>query len=145
MNISIEHVSSDDLPEVAELYKELSGRCTNITKMRCSFNWMQSNPDYIVLGARDQGYLAATLLAVICHDILGDCRPFMVIENVIVSSRYRRQGIGTNLMRSIEEVAAERDCLYIMFVSSSARTDAHQFYEAIGYKSDFVQGFKKYL
>jgi GNAT superfamily N-acetyltransferase len=145
MKVLVEPVALDELSDVARLYEELAGRPTDLGKMEQSFSWMQSNPDYVVLGAKLSGIMAGTLLGIVCRDILGDCRSFMVVENVVVSSSQRRQGVGKALMEKIEEIATERNCLYIMFVSSSARTDAHQFYESIGYQSDFVQGFKKYL
>ena len=145
MKVSVEPITLNELPDVARLYEELAGKPTDLGKMKHNFVWMQSNPDYVVLGAKLNDFMVGTLLAIICHDILGECRPFMVVENVVVSSRERRQGVGKSLMKKIEQIAIERDCLYIMFVSSSARTDAHQFYESIGYQSDFVQGFKKYI
>jgi GNAT superfamily N-acetyltransferase len=145
MKVLVKPIALDELSGVARLYEELTGRPTDLGKMEQSFSWMQSNPDYVVLGAKLSGVMVGTLLGIVCRDILGECRPFMVVENVVVSGSQRRQGVGKALMEKIEEIATERNCLYIMFVSSSVRTDAHQFYESIGYQSDFVQGFKKYL
>src|SRR5687768_4075293 len=106
MNVSVEPITPDDLPDVARLYQELAGKSTDMELMQRNFAWMQSNPDYVVLGARvdggkADGSLAGTLLGIVCRDILGECRPFMVVENVIVSSEYRRQGIGRSLMHRI--------------------------------------------
>jgi len=143
--ISIRPVKIDELDELAELYRELAGKGTDPGKMKENFEWMQSNPDYIVLGAQGAGELIGSLMGIVCQDIVGECRPFMVIENVIVSRRYRRRGIGKRLMRKIEEIARERNCYYIMFVSKSQRGEAHRFYESLGYGLDFVRGFKKYL
>jgi len=77
--------------------------------------------------------------------IAKECKPFMVIENVIVKSAWRGRGIGVRLMEAIEETGRQRECYFTMFVSGGHRKEAHQFYEAIGYDLDFVQGFKKYL
>jgi GNAT superfamily N-acetyltransferase len=84
-------------------------------------------------------------MGVVCHDLVGECRPFMVIENVIVSRDCRRQDVGTALMQAMEKIARRRKCYYIMFVSKSRRKEAHRFYESLGYRLDAVQGFKKYL
>ena len=145
MKALVEPITFAELPDVARLYEELAGKPTDSEKMEKNFVWMQSNPDYIVLGAKVDGVLVGTLLGIVCHDILGECRPFMVVENVIVSGGQRRQGIGRSLMYKIEELATAQNCLYIMFVSSSTRAEAHKFYESIGYQSNFVQGFKKYV
>ncbi|MFD2877411.1 GNAT family N-acetyltransferase [Paenibacillus rhizoplanae] len=61
------------------------------------------------------GELLGSLMGIVCQDLVGDCRPFMVIENVVVSSRARRQGLGKKLMTAIEAIAHERDCYYIIF------------------------------
>jgi GNAT superfamily N-acetyltransferase len=143
--ISIKPVTADELDELATLYRELAGKDTSLRKMRKSFEWMQSNSDYIVLGARWREILVGSLMGVICHDLVGECQPFMVLENVIVSQRYRRRDIGKRLMQEIEKVARRRKCYYMMFVSKGQRKEAHRFYESLGYRLDAVKGFKKYL
>lgn len=143
--VSIQLIKVDDLTELAKLYRELAGKRTNARKMKLSFQWMQSNPDYIVLGATSDGKLQGSLMGIVCHDLVGECRPFMVVENVIVSGGRRRQGAGRRLMQAMERIARRRRCYYIMFVSKSRRKEAHRFYESLGYRLDLVQGFKKYL
>ncbi len=44
---------------------------------------IESNEDYILLGAKYNNELVGTLMAIICKDLDGACRPFMVIENVV--------------------------------------------------------------
>ncbi|MCX7710842.1 MAG: GNAT family N-acetyltransferase [Clostridia bacterium] len=143
--IVISQVELDDLEELSNLYEELSGSKTDSGKMLENFKWMKSNPDYIVLGAKYGRKLVGTLMGIICHDIVGACRPFMVIENVVVDSRMRGKGVGKELLYKIEEMGRERNCYYTMFVSNAQRKEAHKFYESVGYSLDLVQGFKKYL
>jgi len=64
---------------------------------------------------------------------------------VIVENAWRGRGIEARLMEEIEGIGRKRECYYTMFVSGVHRKEAHQFYDAIGYDLDFVQGFKKYL
>ncbi len=143
--LRIQPIKIDDLNVLAKLYGELSGKRMDARKMKRSFQWMQSNPNYIVLGAKSDGKLQGSLMGIVCHDLVGECRPFMVIENVIVSSGCRRQGVGRRLMHAMERIARRRRCYYIMFVSKSRRKEAHRFYESLDYRLDLVQGFKKYL
>jgi len=70
--ISIQPVTADELDELATLYRELARRNTPLRKMRKSSERMQSNPDYIVLGARWKGILVSSLMGVICHDLVGE-------------------------------------------------------------------------
>jgi len=133
------------MTSLAQLYEELIGNKTDTQKMKEQFAWMESNPDYVVLVAKDGGSVFGSVLGVICHDLAGNCNPFMVVDNVIVKSSVRGKGIGRILMEMIEETAKKRMCNYIMLVSRSDREEAHRFYESIGYSIDVVRGFKKYL
>lgn len=142
----IEKINSNDLVELADLYKELSGNKTDMEKMKESFDWMNNNPDYILIGAKDdKENLVGSLLGILCHDVVGECKPFMVLENVIVKSNSRRLGVGKQLMSFIEDYCRKRKCYYIIFVSSKNRMESHRFYESLGYDINAVQGFKKYL
>ncbi len=143
--ITVEVVKDEDLEELAVLCEELAGSKTNYEKMVENFRWMQTNPDYILLGAKYNGELVGTIMGIICRDMVGECRPFMVIENVIVKSSMRGKKIGQTLMYKLEDIAREQNCYYTMFVSLMHREEAHKFYESIGYPLDVVQGFKKYL
>jgi GNAT superfamily N-acetyltransferase len=144
--IAIELLTSDDGEALAELYQELSGNTTDFNKMKPNLSWIIVNQDYYLIGAKNQkGELVGSVMGIMCRDIVGSCRPFMVLENVIVSTKYRGRGIGSQLLKRIENIAQERNCYYIMFVSSYERKVAHKFYESLGYKLDVVQGFKKYL
>jgi ribosomal protein S18 acetylase RimI-like enzyme len=143
--IEIKRIESNDLKDLSLLFEELSGKKTDFEIMVKNFEWINKNEDYIILGANYNGELVGSLMGIICHDLVGECKPFMVIENVIVSNNLRGKGIGKKLMTEIEKIGKERNCYYIMFVSGSQRKDAHKFYESLGYKLDEVQGFKKYL
>ena len=53
------------------------------------------------------GELLGTVMGIICLDIAAACRPFMLIENVVVAERARGRGIGKKLMASVERIAVE--------------------------------------
>lgn len=135
----------DDLQSLAQLYEELSGEETDSCKMKENFKFMESNPNYIILTAKEDNLVVGSVMGIICLDLVHKCKPFMVIENVIVKSIWRGRGIGKMLMEEMEKIGRMRDCYYTMLVSGGQRTAAHQFYRTIGYDKDLVQGFKKYL
>lgn len=143
--LTLQPATVDDLESLAKLFEELSGEETDRCKMKENFKLMESNPNYVVLTAKEDNLVVGSVMGIICLDLVRQCKPFMVIENVIVKSAWRGRGIGVKLMEEIEEIGRKRDCYYTMFVSGGQRKEAHQFYEAIGYDLDFVQGFKKYL
>lgn len=143
--INIQEINIDELDELDALYQELMGKKTNKEKMLKNYLLMKDNPDYILLGAKQEGDLAGSLQGIVCMQLVGECKSFMVIENVIVSNKHRKQGVGKKLMEEIEKLALNRGCSFVVLVSNIERKEAHKFYESIGYRIGEVQGFRKYL
>ena len=55
------------------------------------------------------------------------------VAALIVRGGYRRQGIGSALMASLERLATESGCSSMDLTSSSDRDEAHRFYKSLGY------------
>jgi GNAT superfamily N-acetyltransferase len=143
--ITVQKLTITDLPELAVFYQELMSQPTDLTAMTRTFHWMENNPAYLILAAKLDRVLAGSLMGIVCRELIGECKPFMVVENVIVSSSHRRMGVGRALMTEIERLARELDCSLIEFCSGSHREAAHRFYESLGYGPDVVRGFRKWL
>jgi len=141
----VARITESDLDALASLLEELSGYPTDRKRMIRALRAIRGDRSYILLGARLDGILAGTAMGILCRDLVGDCRPFMVVENVIVSAAVRGSGVGTALMNALEREADARGCLYINIVSSMHRAGAHRFYESLGYPPDAARGFRKYL
>ena len=56
-----------------------------------------------------------------------------------VDCNFQGQGIGKKLMSSIEEYALKNNISFIRLNSNVYRTEAHKFYERIGYVCDKTQ------
>lgn len=135
----------DDLPQLMALQAELINEVGDLDRMRELFARICKDSNYSLLGAKKQGHLVGSLAGIVCHDLFGKCLPFMVIENVIVTSALRHQGIGRKLMMEVERIARTRGCRYLMLVSSITREQAPAFYHSLGYESAPYRGFKKTL
>lgn len=143
--IIIDLIRESDLLQLSSLYEQLTGKCSDDEKSRIVLKRILNNHDYILMGARHGDELVASLMGVFCDDLVGECRQFVVLENFIVKDGYRGLGIGRRLLKSIEEIAAQKGCYYIMFVSGNSKIGAHEFYDKMGYSSGSVKGFKKIL
>ena len=55
------------------------------------------------------------------------------VESVRVDAKYRGQGIGELMMRWAIERAKEEGCVSMQLTTNLERTDAHRFYERLGY------------
>ncbi len=136
-------ITRDELPQLAGLLRELTGLDTPADRLGAAHAALAANPDARVLGARHEGRLAGATCGFLCPDIVGACRPFLVVENVVVAPAWRLLGIGRLLMEALEAWGRERGCSHAMLVSGPARREAHAFYAALGYES--CAGFKKRL
>ncbi len=143
--MKIAELTELDLEGLAKLYKQFWGEESSLEKMLTTFRRLRINPNYIFLVAKLDGCLAGSVMGIVCEELYGECKPFMVVEDVVVDTNHRRQGIGSQLMRELEQCASTRGCAYIIFVTEQDRTTAHRFYESLGYSSDKYKGFKKRL
>jgi GNAT superfamily N-acetyltransferase len=143
--MGIRELKETDLESLAELYVQFWGETSCPERMRETFRRLKDNPDYIFLVAEHKGHIAGSLMGIICEELYGECRPFLVIEDVIVDKASRHKGIGSALIRKIENCAISRNCNYIIFVTESERTEALPFYQSLGYSPEAYRGFKKRL
>ena len=87
--------------------------------------------DQQVFIAEDRGRPVGWVHALLAEYIEAD--PFVVIGGLVVDRGHRRHGLGRRLMAAAEEWAKTRRCSIVRLWSSSARTAAHRFYQALGY------------
>ncbi len=143
--MQIERLKSTDLPRLAELFQQFWGETSSQDSMRAIFQRITANPAYVLLAAKSAGRLVGFAMGVVCEDLYGDGRPFMVVEDLIVDQARRRQGVGKALMYALEKTARERNCGQIILVTEANRTDSIRFYQSLGYDAGTQCGFKKRL
>src|SRR6266542_3792769 len=120
--ITIDKLRKDDLPDLAALYDNAFESSSNSSElMHLIYNRIASDPCYIVLCARIDNKVVGSVMGVVCYELFGICKPFMVVENVAVHSQYRRLGIAKRLMVRLETEAKENQCTTMLFVSSAHR------------------------
>ncbi|MDO3410849.1 GNAT family N-acetyltransferase [Saccharibacillus sp. CPCC 101409] len=142
--IEIRGIQTPELPLLGALYEELLDKPSDPAAMAETFAAIEHDPNYYLLGAYDGERLLGSVMGVVCRDLIADCRPFMVVENVIVSAAARGKRVGRLLMEELERTGRELRCGYALLVSSGYRKEAHAFYESLGYDED-VRGFRKRL
>ncbi|KJS11163.1 MAG: acetyltransferase [Peptococcaceae bacterium BRH_c8a] len=141
----IRKMTADDIPELAQLYKEFWNEDSCLDFMYKQFGKLCTTHTHVFLSAIKKDRLVGSVMGVICEELYGDCKPFMVLENMIVDKRYRNKGVGRALITELERIAAEKNCTQIIFVTETNRNDACKFYESAGYNPEKYKGFKKKL
>ncbi|MDZ4181223.1 MAG: GNAT family N-acetyltransferase [Coriobacteriia bacterium] len=143
--MKVARLVESDLEAVARLYEQFWGEPSSVERMREMFRRLESDPDYVFLVAKEGDELLGTATGVFCDDLYGECRPFMVVENFVVDANHQRAGVGSALMRALEDMAVDRACTQAILVTESDRLDAVSFYESLGYQGGTYRGFKKRL
>lgn len=143
--VMIREAIKSDLAGLSILFGELTRTKSSIEKMTKIFRHIQNDESYKLIVAEQDGEIVGTIMGILCYDLVGECRPFMVIENVVVANSKRGQGVGSKLIEKIEDIGKQNEVNYMMLVSAAERIETHKFYESVGYKLDVVQGFKKFL
>lgn len=98
-----------------------------------------NNKHHIIIGFENEqtrkiiGFVHAELYESLYMDI------GLNILGLAVDSNFQGQGIGKKLMSSIEEYAFKNNISYIRLNSNVHRSEAHKFYESIGYVCDKTQ------
>jgi len=143
--MDIAPLSETDLEQLIVLQAELLDEAGDLERMRALWAVIDRDPNHLLLGAKEEGRLVGSLAGIVCHDLIGSCIPFMVIENVVVAEDRRHRGVGRQLMLAVERFARARGCRYLMLVSARTREWAPAFYHSLGYGSAPYRGYKKML
>jgi len=61
-------------------------------------------------------------------------QPYGLMEDVFVEEEYRKQGIGSQLVKGAIAEARERGCYKLIGNSRTFKTGVHAFYERLGFK-----------
>ncbi|MDL2253912.1 GNAT family N-acetyltransferase [Ruminococcaceae bacterium OttesenSCG-928-I18] len=133
----------EDANALAKLMEELTGLPEDGTALGEQLAKMAAREEYHVLAAECDGEMAGAAMGILCENLAPSCTPFLLVEDVVVSSAHQRKGVGKKLMEALEEIARGEGCVYICLVSQEKRSGAHRFYEALGYDAD--RGFQKFL
>ncbi|PCF94355.1 GNAT family N-acetyltransferase [Vreelandella nigrificans] len=72
-----------------------------------------------VVGAITDDGMVGTCTVNICANLSWSGRPYAIIENVIVSKAYRKQGIGHAILRYAAEFAQQAGCYKVVLITCS--------------------------
>jgi GNAT superfamily N-acetyltransferase len=140
---AVRRARARDAGEVARLYAQLvSNPALDVLPERLAELETSADAALFVVDRGDR--LAGTVLVCLCLDAMFGRRPFAVVENIVVDAGLRGRGVGARLLRQVERFCLAADCSKIMLLSAAERSDAHAFFERLGYAGDRKRGFVKY-
>src|SRR3982751_3933137 len=103
-----------------------------------AFNEIDADPNNELVVAEQNGKVIGTLQLTFTPSISFRGGKRCTVESVRVDGKFRGQGIGREMMIWAIEQAKERGCKSMQLTTNSERTDAHRFYENLGFKASHV-------
>jgi GNAT superfamily N-acetyltransferase len=142
--VEVGAITADDLEAISALHVHFWGEPSDVGEMTRALERLGTDPNHILLAARDDGQCIGTATGVVCHGLYGGFDSYLVVEDVVVDPAHRRKGVATALLGALEQAARERDCQQVMLLTESVRDDAVALYRSAGYSERWT-GFKKKL
>ncbi len=144
--IKIRTAVRQDIPRILALYEELAEAKQNPPPGAAenAFLQIESMPGHELLVVESDGLVIGTIIVQTVPSLSHNARPWMILENFVVDSRYRGQGIGRQMMDYVLKHAREANCYKVQLMSMKKRLDAHRFYRNIGFE-DSALGFRIYF
>ena len=143
MEFTIRTANKADLPQLLELYRELQPHDPPINADKANNVWEQAELNGVKYFVADHdGRVAATCYIAIIPNITRQCASIGFIENIVTAAWYRHRGIGRKLLKTVIEYAKAQGCYKIALQSGTMRTEAHEFYKAVGFDGDSKRAFE---
>lgn len=109
-----------------------------------AFERIASSPDQTLYVAERDGQVVGTFQTMVVTSLIGRGSSSMIIEAVQMRGDMRGQGIGAQMIEFAIAEAKRRGLRLVQLTSNASRTDAHRFYERLGFKQSHL-GFKMAL
>ncbi len=140
MDFIIRKTTIEDLEQLPELYKSPFGAETNIPKMYEKFDTLKEDKHYLNYSAvTNENELIGFLRVVIHEDIFEECKDYATVWSV--RSKYKRQGIATQMFQFVETELKKLNVELIALISVDT-VEANAFYQSLGYEQQNAY-FKK--
>ncbi|HEY8383624.1 MAG TPA: GNAT family N-acetyltransferase [Microvirga sp.] len=151
MTLAIRRAQAGDLEAIIRLHEEDTlgshgDAWTPETEpaYRAAFAAIMASADNALFVAEEKDRVVGTFQLTFIPNLTGRGALRVKVESVKVSARLRSKGIGAAMMAHAEEEARARGARLLELSSNKTRTDAHRFYERVGYERSH-EGFKKRL
>jgi len=140
MPTKIRLATESDLPRVVELLAQLSpdDPAREDLSSPLPYNYhlvfregVQARQQLLV--AESRGKIVGTLVLVVVPNLSHKGTPYAIIENVVVDEKHRSKGIGEALITRAIDEARRAGCYKVSLTSNKRRTEAHRFYERLGF------------
>ncbi|WP_030905338.1 GNAT family N-acetyltransferase [Streptomyces sp. NRRL F-5126] len=145
-DLVIRRATQDDIPAVvAMLADDALGAQRespdDLAPYEKAFQRLGADPNQHLMVAVRGGRIVGTLQLSIVHGLSRRGATRAIIEGVRVHADERGSGLGTRFITWAIDEARRQGCQVVQLTSDATRTDAHRFYERLGFTASHL-GFK---
>ncbi|MEV5170755.1 GNAT family N-acetyltransferase [Streptomyces flaveolus] len=145
-DLEIRAATADDLPAIVAILaddplgaqRESPG---DLTPYRNALERLAADPNQHVVVAVREGRVIGTLQLTIIPGLSHKGATRALIEAVRIHADERGSGLGGRLIEWAIDTSRRLDCQMVQLTSDKTRTDAHRFYERLGFTASH-EGFK---
>ena len=128
----IRAASLEDAPAIALLLGELGYPADAETVVQ-RLRMLEEAGDEVIVAV--SGGVTVAVVSIHVTPVLHGPAPVGRLTAVVVSERVRGRGVGRAIVEAAERMLSDRGCEFIELTSNRRRTDAHAFYERLGYEA----------
>ncbi|WP_046494295.1 GNAT family N-acetyltransferase [Streptomyces odonnellii] len=145
----IRRAAPDDIPAIVAMLADdpLGAQRESpddLTPYTAAFQRLASDPNQHLMVAVRDGRVVGTLQLTIVPGLSRRGALRSVIEGVRVHRDERGSGLGTRFIEWAVDESRRQGCQLVQLTSDASRTDAHRFYERLGFTASHL-GFKLQL
>ncbi|GAA2191972.1 MULTISPECIES: GNAT family N-acetyltransferase [Streptomyces] len=145
-DLDIRDATGDDLPAIVAMLADdpLGAQRESpddLTPYRSALERLAADPNQHLVVAVREGRVIGTLQLTIIPGLSHKGATRALIEGVRIHADERGSGLGSRLIEWAIDTARRLDCRMVQLTSDKTRTDAHRFYERLGFTASH-EGFK---
>ncbi|MEU1789801.1 GNAT family N-acetyltransferase [Streptomyces sparsogenes] len=145
-DLEIRPATADDIPAIVAMLADdpLGARRESPddpAPYRAAFERIAHDPGQRLVVAVRDGRTIGTLQLTVVPGLSRRGATRSIIEGVRVHADERGSGLGTQLIQWAIDESRREGCVLVQLTSDATRTDAHRFYERLGFEASHV-GFK---
>ncbi|MFJ4368647.1 GNAT family N-acetyltransferase [Streptomyces chartreusis] len=145
-DLEIRPAATDDIPAIVGMLADdpLGARresLDDLTPYLAAFERLAGDPNQHLVVAVREGRVIGTLQLTVIPGLSRRGATRSIIEAVRIHADERGSGLGTRLIEWAIDESRRQNCQLVQLTSDKSRTDAHRFYERLGFAASHA-GFK---
>ncbi|KUO00368.1 GNAT family N-acetyltransferase [Streptomyces caeruleatus] len=148
-DLEIRAAVADDIPAIVEMLADdpLGAQREspdNLAPYLAALERLSGDPNQHLVVAVREGRIVGTLQLTVIPGLSRKGATRSIVEGVRIHADERGSGLGTQLIEWAVAESRRQNCQLVQLTSDTSRTDAHRFYERLGFTASHV-GFKLQL